>query len=149
MDELSANTIMRNDIKAAIENGLPTYAECGGLMYLTRSLDWHGKKADMVGAIPADTVMHEAPQGRGYIRLKETSEHLWPAILPQTKEIIAGHEFHYSALENLDPSMRFAYRIVRGTGIDGNNDGIVYKNLLACLCPPKRYGKATIGHNVS
>ncbi len=132
MDELQANAGMRSDIKTAIDNGLPTYAECGGLMYLSRSLDWHGKKANMVGIIPADTVMYEKPQGRGYIRLKETDDHLWSNITPLPSDIIAGHEFHYSALENLDPSVRFAYRIVRGTGIDGENDGIVYKNLLAC-----------------
>ena len=132
MQELESNQQMRQDIRIAIDKGLPTYAECGGLMYLSRSLEWQGKKAEMVGIIPADTVMYEKPQGRGYIRLKETSDHPWSGIGPIPDEVIAGHEFHYSALENLDPTPGFAYRIVRGTGIDGQNDGIVYRNMLAC-----------------
>lgn len=132
MHELEANGPMRRDIKAAIDDGLPVYAECGGLMYLSRSLRWKGQTAEMVGVIPADTVMYEKPQGRGYIRLQETREHPWAGIDPAPGDIVAGHEFHYSALENLDPGLGFAYRIVRGTGIDGHNDGLVYRNMLAC-----------------
>ena len=132
MHELEANGAMRAEIRTAIEQGLPTYAECGGLMYLSRSLHWQGQSAQMVGVIPADTVMHERPQGRGYIRLQETEHHPWAAYGPRPEGDIAGHEFHYSALENLDPGLSFAYRIGRGTGIDGHNDGLVYRNLLAC-----------------
>jgi len=132
MRELEANAAMRNQVRESIENGLPAYAECGGLMYLSRSLSWKGTTAQMVGVIAADTVMHATPQGRGYIRLQETTNHPWANTEPKPAGIIAGHEFHYSALENLDPETHFAYRIVRGAGIDGHNDGIVYKNLLAC-----------------
>ncbi|MCW8956435.1 MAG: hydrogenobyrinic acid a,c-diamide synthase (glutamine-hydrolyzing), partial [Gammaproteobacteria bacterium] len=132
MKQLAANTTMREQIRGAIDNGLPTYAECGGLMYLTRSLQWQGETAEMVGVIAADTVMHSRPQGRGYIQLAETQRHPWFKMEPTPDDIIAGHEFHYSALENIDPSIQYAYRILRGTGIDGKNDGIVYKNLLAC-----------------
>lgn len=131
MQELEANRSMRESVRNAIEHGLPTYAECGGLMYLGRTLSWHDQNCDMVGVIPVDTVMHAKPQGRGYIRLAETEHHPWKGMEPVPTKDIAGHEFHYSALENVDPSMRFAYRILRGTGIDGQNDGIVYKNLLA------------------
>ncbi|MCW8853512.1 MAG: hydrogenobyrinic acid a,c-diamide synthase (glutamine-hydrolyzing) [Gammaproteobacteria bacterium] len=131
MDELEANTHMRQSIKSAIDNGLPAYAECGGLMYLSRSLKWKNKTASMAGVIQADTVMHETPQGRGYIRLEESPQHPWASQVHDNKEI-AGHEFHYSALENIDPSLNFAYRILRGSGIDGQHDGIIYKNLLAC-----------------
>ena len=131
MDELEANSSMRQAIKTAIDNGLPAYAECGGLMYLSRSLTWKNKSASMVGVIQADTVMHEAPQGRGYIRLQESTLHPWASQVASNKEI-AGHEFHYSALENIDPSLNFAYRILRGSGIDGQHDGIIYNNLLAC-----------------
>ena len=132
MKQLADNVTMREQIRQAIDNGLPTYAECGGLMYLTRSLQWQGETAEMVGVIPADTVMHSRPQGRGYIQLAETQKHPWIKMEPEPDDIIAGHEFHYSALENVDPSLQYAYRIIRGTGIDGKNDGIVYKNLLAC-----------------
>ena len=45
---------------------------------------------------------------------------------------IAAHEFHYSALHDLAPGGRFAFKVLRGSGIDGQHDGYVYKNLLAC-----------------
>ncbi len=131
MDDLAANTALRGAIRDAIENGLPSYAECGGLMYLARSLSWKDRRAEMVGIIPGDIEMHERPQGRGYVRLQETDAMPWPASEPAV-ESIAGHEFHYSAFATLDPGARFAFRVLRGTGVDGRNDGFVYKNLLAC-----------------
>ncbi len=133
MNELEANESLRVEIRQRIEDGMPVYAECGGLMYLARSLTWHGQKHDMVGAIPGDVVMHEKPVGRGYIRLNETGENPWPnfAGLSPPAEV-RGHEFHYSSLENLDTSgLKFAYEVKRGHGIDGHRDGIVYKNVLA------------------
>lgn len=129
LEQLEANSSIRNKIHQAIENGLPAYAECGGLMYLARSISWNGAKHAMVGAIDADIIMEKAPQGRGYVQLHETSEGLWPA---RPEHNIAAHEFHYSRFENLDKSARFAFKVLRGTGIDGENDGYVYKNLLAC-----------------
>jgi cobyrinic acid a,c-diamide synthase len=54
LEELEANASLRADIRRAIEGGLPTYAECGGLMYLARGIEWKGRRAAMVGAIPGD-----------------------------------------------------------------------------------------------
>ncbi len=130
MDELEQNSSLRHQIKDFIESGGPVYAECGGLMYLARNLTWGDKMCSMVGAIPGDIVMHDRPQGRGYVRLRERDECPWPKLPGQSEEI-AAHEFHYSALENLDKEVRFAYQVLRGAGIDGTNDGVVYKNLLA------------------
>jgi cobyrinic acid a,c-diamide synthase len=131
MQALEANNTLRTAIRQAIENGLPVYAECGGLMYLSRSLSWNGKTHAMVGAIPADTIMHDRPQGRGYVVLRETGASPWPAgTAPQSNEIHA-HEFHYSALTNLAPNLRYAYEVTRGAGVDGQHDGIVIGNLLA------------------
>ncbi|VAX14396.1 Protein similar to cobyrinic acid a,c-diamide synthetase clustered with dissimilatory sulfite reductase [hydrothermal vent metagenome] len=131
MQALEDNRLLRANIFAAVENGLPAYAECGGLMYLTRRIHWGDESHEMVGVIPADTRMYKTPQGRGYIQLTETANHLWPSLTDTKKpHIIPGHEFHYSALEN-SANLTFAYQVVRGTGIDGQNDGIVYKNLLA------------------
>ena len=131
MQALSRNHRLRKKIHDAIEHGLPTYAECGGLMYLTRGIHWHDQHHEMVGIIPADTRMYQTPQGRGYIQLTETPHRLWPALgETDSPLIIPGHEFHYSTLENTG-ALTFAYRVMRGSGIDGENDGIVYKNLLA------------------
>ncbi len=133
MQALEANTRLRHELYVAISGGLPTYAECGGLMYLTRSLSWKELRCEMVGIIQADSVMNDRPAGRGYIRLQETGQGLWPNVTTQSEPLeIAAHEFHYSKLENLNPHSRYAYQMLRGTGIDGKHDGIVYKNLLAC-----------------
>lgn len=130
--ELQANHSIRAQIKQALEEGLPCYAECGGLMYLSRSLSWQGNNGEMVGFIPADCVMHETPQGRGYIKLEETENHPWGSYKPLPEPVIAGHEFHYSALENLQADVKFAYNVKRGSGINGQTDGIVINNTLAC-----------------
>ncbi len=128
MEALAANTGLRRELHEAIEAGLPAYAECGGLMYLARGIEWHGRAAPMVGVIPADIVMHERPVGRGYVHLRETGRGPWPR--PQTP-LIHAHEFHYSSVENLAPGVEFAYEVERGHGVDGRHDGIVHKNLLA------------------
>jgi cobyrinic acid a,c-diamide synthase len=134
MAALHANASLRADIRTAIEAGLPAYAECGGMMYLARSLRWKEQHYEMVGALPADVVMHERPVGRGYVVLQRTPDSPWPrdgeGVL-RTAVTLRGHEFHYSSLENLAPGLTFAYRVLRGHGIDGKNDGIVYRNLLA------------------
>ncbi|MEO1767643.1 cobyrinate a,c-diamide synthase [Thiobacter aerophilum] len=128
--ELAANRSLRQDIRRAIEAGLPTYAECGGLMYLARSLTSQGTTHEMVGIIPGDVVMHAKPVGRGYVRLKPTQA--WPWLAPgEEMGSIQAHEFHYSSLENLPPGLTYAYAVQRGHGIDGRYDGFVYKNLLA------------------
>ena len=128
MDALEANTGLRSALRAAIEAGLPTYAECGGLMYLSRSITWQGRTARMVGAIPGDAVMHERPVGRGYVHLQQTAAMPWGG---DRAEALRGHEFHHSSLENLDPTVAFAYRVQRGHGIDGVHDGVLVHNLLA------------------
>jgi len=130
MAELEANATLRNDIRDAINNGLPAYAECGGLMYLSRSLQWGDRRHDMVGVIPADCIMHARPQGRGYVHLRETDCLPWPDTCPGLE--FAAHEFHYSSLVNISGPLNFAYDVTRGTGVDGSHDGIVINNLLAC-----------------
>jgi cobyrinic acid a,c-diamide synthase len=130
LETLERNTSLRNELRKAIAEGLPVYAECGGLMYLSRSIRWNDKRAEMVGAIPGDTVMHARPQGRGYVRLRETAHAPWPSDTPPGE--FAAHEFHYSSLENTTEALTFAYEVARGTGVDGKHDGIVIHNLLAC-----------------
>jgi cobyrinic acid a,c-diamide synthase len=129
MDALEANAPLRESLRRAIEGGLPTYAECAGLMLLSRSITWQGRRARMVGVIPGDAVMQARPVGRGYVELAETTAMPWAAEAGQG--VVRGHEFHHSTLVNLDPDVRFAYRVQRGHGIDGRHDGIVIGNLLA------------------
>lgn len=129
MASLELNQPMRESIKQAIESGLPTYAECGGLMYLSEEIVWQSRCAAGVGVVPAISKMQPRPQGRGYMQLEETGESLWPDA--EHVGIINAHEFHYSSLEGLSDAISYAYDVVRGSGIAGLKDGIVYKNLLA------------------
>lgn len=128
MELLSQNKQLRQQIHDLIQAGLPTYAECGGLMYLCEKIIWNGKGADMVGVIPARAVMNKKPQGRGFARLKATGNAPW------TSGEFAVHEFHYASLEGLPGDTKFAYEVTRGHGIDGQHDGIVHKNMLANFC---------------
>ena len=133
MQALEANRGLRADIQRAIEGGMPVYAECGGLMYLSRSLRWRDQRCEMVGAIAADTVMYDRPQGRGYVKLHETGKLPWPKVTRDDAAFeIRAHEFHYSTLENVAPNLEYAYKVTRGTGIDGQHDGIMYRNVVAC-----------------
>ncbi|MFN6960761.1 MAG: cobyrinate a,c-diamide synthase [Rhodocyclaceae bacterium] len=151
LDELAANESLRRDIRSAIENGMPAYAECGGLMYLSRSITWQGKSRPMVGAIPGDVFMHEKPVGRGYVVIEPTIDHPWCSIGGARGRYapahggpcaarafsadfchpLHAHEFHYSELRGLPADQTYVYRVKRGHGIDGQHDGIVHRNLLA------------------
>jgi cobyrinic acid a,c-diamide synthase len=132
LDELEANTSLRADIRRAIEGGLPTYAECGGLMYLSRGIEWKGKQAAMVGAIPGDITMHPKPVGRGYVILEAGAAHPWRgADKSLAGAALHAHEFHYSSLNGLPADTRYAYAVRRGYGIDGAHDGILLHSMLA------------------
>jgi cobyrinic acid a,c-diamide synthase len=138
--ELEANGALRARIGAAIDAGLPVHAECGGLMYLADSLTREGHTYRMVGAIGGDVVMRERPVGRGYVVLDESPAFPWPADAAMPSEVRA-HEFHYASLENLPAGTRFAYRVRRGHGIDGERDGIVTKHVLASFAHRRSTGR--------
>jgi cobyrinic acid a,c-diamide synthase len=130
--ELAANEPLRADIRCAIEAGLPAYAECGGLMYLARSLHTAEGTWPMVGALPLEVAMEARPVGRGYVHLEETAEFPWPRRAQRGDvAFFKAHEFHYSRVVAADPGLRYAYRVRRGFGIDGARDGLVYRNVLA------------------
>lgn len=130
MSVLEENVSMRQSVAGFIEGGGAVYAECGGLMYLGKHLTWKGNTRKMCGVIPAGVTMHERPQGRGYVRLRETSSHPWPHVGAATA-VLPAHEFHYSTLAEIPNGLTFAYKVERGFGLDGQHDGIVYRNLLA------------------
>ncbi len=139
MAALEANASLRAEIKARGEAGMPIYAECGGLMYLSRAIVWGGERRAMVGLVPGDAVMHKAPQGRGYVRLRETADFPWPR-LEDGPGIVPAHEFHHSRLENIEGSPRFAYQVVRGAGIAEKQDGLMVHNTLACYAHLRSVG---------
>ena len=127
LEALSANQSLIKDIKLKIEQGLPTYAECGGLMYLTNQITSDTGTYPMVGVIDAQTSMSPKPIGRGYVQLAPSKDHPWKNVA----KTIYAHEFHYSKLDNIDPNTRYAFKVLRGVGVDNMQDGIIKYNLLA------------------
>lgn len=130
IEGLTANEPLRRSIVEFVASDRPVYAECGGLMYLCQRLTWGSKTGKMCGVIPAEVVMHDTPQGRGYVRLRETDDHPWPGAR-SGGGAIAAHEFHYSSISTLPAGYSYAYEVERGQGLDGEHDGILYRNVLA------------------
>ena len=125
--ELAANENFCRSVKAAAEDGLPIYAECGGLIYLGRSLTVNEKSYPMTSVLPIDFVLEKRPQAHGYTVLETGIE----SPFLDKGVIIKGHEFHYSRPVIGAELQPMAYHMTRGHGIDGKSDGIVYKNVLA------------------
>lgn len=128
-DALSANVRLRQSIKQAAGDGLPIYAECGGLMYLGEKLIWEGKDYPMVGVFPMVIGVSKKPQGHGYSIIEVHAPN--PFFKPG--QILRGHEFHYSHILDLshNEDIYFAFKMKRGQGIKNNMDGLCYKNVLA------------------
>jgi cobyrinic acid a,c-diamide synthase len=123
---LAENRTLRQDLKEAIESGLPVYAECGGLMFLGREILWQGKSFPMVGALPLDFEVCEHPQGHGYVIGQVVRENPFYPVGAS----IRGHEFHYSRPVNIREDLPFAFRLEKGHGFGARQDGILYRNIL-------------------
>jgi cobyrinic acid a,c-diamide synthase len=124
---LAENSVFKQSLQSAVQKGLPVYAECGGLMYLSRSLRIDQRIYPMVGIFPVDTVLERKPQGHGYIRVEVSG----PNPFYPVGTVLTGHEFHYSYVTGVDdPAASYAFRILRGHGMDGSHDGICIYNAL-------------------
>jgi cobyrinic acid a,c-diamide synthase len=124
---LAANHAMLDSVAKYAEDGMPIYAECGGLMYLTKSIqDPDGMEHRMVGLLDAKTSMVKR------LTLNYTlAKARRPNILTRTGDVVRGHEFHFSALKDLPRDAQFAYDLKRGVGISDGNDGWTCYNTLA------------------
>ena len=125
-EELEANAHLRQSIKAVVESGLPVYAECAGLMYLCNAIIKDGRAISMCGVIKSSIIIEKKPQGHGYVMAEVTGDNAFFG----KGSLLRGHEFHHSRLSTTE-GLKFAYKVTRGHGVDGHNDGIVYKNVLA------------------
>ena len=125
-DSLAKNQPMKKSIKRLAQQDMPIYAECGGLMYLTRSISSGNKRHKMVGLFDADTVMTDK------MTLNYTSGTLSAkTVISGAARNIHGHEFHYSQLENVPSDSKFAYDLEIGQGITRHMDGLIQNNTLA------------------
>lgn len=132
LDELQTNLGMRHSIRRAAEDGMPIYAECGGLMYLAQRIRWGEHSAEMAGVLPVEVELCAKPQGHGYVQaLVQVENPIFPA---GTR--LRGHEFHHSRLVAA-ADLPCAYQLERGSGLLGSatpgvpQDGLVWGNVLA------------------
>ena len=124
---LAANHPMLDSVAEYAEDGMPIYAECGGLMYLTKSIqDLDGVEHRTVGLLDAKTSMVKKLT-LSYTLAKATK----PNILIPTGDLVRGHEFHFSALKDVPRDAQFAYELKRGVGIGDGRDGWTCYSTLA------------------
>lgn len=108
--ELAANGAFRQAVQAAVAAGMPVYGECGGLMYLTHSLeDFNGQCHAMAQVVPARCRMGKRLQTVGYVEAVLETD----SILGSRGSRFRGHEFHFSAMEPLEASFPWAFTFTK------------------------------------
>jgi len=126
--KLSQNFSMKKSIKQAAENGTPIYAECGGLMYLTKSIKHNNQKYSMVGLFDAETEMTKK------MTLNYTQGRIISNCLISSPRNFNAHEFHYSKISNIPKDAKFLYDLKIGEGISSKKDALSEYNVLASYC---------------
>ncbi|MFW6238393.1 MAG: cobyrinate a,c-diamide synthase, partial [Halanaerobiales bacterium] len=127
LPELAGNKKMREEICRQVIEGLPVYAECGGLAYLTEKIvTVSGEEFSMLGLIPGKVIMKESLQAMGYVKVRALKDNL----LLKAGEVARGHEFHYSKLVAGERQNESAYQLTSSRG-QKRLAGIVTDNLLA------------------
>jgi len=109
----------RPAIARAAADGMPIWGECGGLVYLSRSLEADGRSHRMCGVLPTDSTMTGGIRGLGYVDGTCVA-----GPLPGLHDAgVRGHEFHYSDCSP-DADARYALSLSRGRGLGGGRDGL-------------------------
>jgi cobyrinic acid a,c-diamide synthase len=113
LEELSTNESFKKDLLLKVEKGLPVYGECGGLMYLSRSIkNFDGRSYDMCSLIPLEVEMTEKLQEMGYREIEAIRDN----ILLKKGEKARGHVFHYSRLSGSSKKVKLNYRFKDSCG---------------------------------
>ncbi len=118
--QLSANHRFRQDLAARVAQGLPVWAECGGLMYLSRALVQDEATHPMVGVLPVVVEQTRRPQGHGYVQARVDKTN--PFIAEGAE--LRGHEFHYSRVREQTGELETVLQLQRGIGVGDARDGI-------------------------
>lgn len=125
--ELAKNIALKNDILRRAKEGLPVYAECGGLMYLVKNIvDFRNKNFSMAGVFDSSVKMNDRLAALGYVDIEVTKRN----ILSNKASRIRAHVFHWSYLSGLPKKTDFAYR-VKKSGREPVMDGLLKWNVLA------------------
>ncbi|MCL7488912.1 MAG: cobyrinate a,c-diamide synthase [Desulfobulbaceae bacterium] len=126
--ELAENVRFRESVRAEAEAGLPIYAECGGLIFLGRSIVLDGSEYPLAGVFPVTFGISGKPQAHGYSIFTVDRDNPFY----RKGASIKGHEFRYSTIlrwEGTDNDL--AVRMERGTGFINGHDGLVRNNVFA------------------
>ena len=125
---LSRNRALHEELRRVVARGLPTYAECGGLMVLTRAIrDSRGKRYPMAGLIPSEVRMTPRLQNFGYQEMRARGS----TVLSRPGERVRGHEFHHSALLRPPGAATAAYEVLPRRGGPARLEGYARESLLA------------------
>ena len=124
---LAQNTSMRQSVRDRVCDGMPVYAECGGLMYLSKELHYEGASYPMAGIFPLTTKVFKKPQGHGYMSSLVESPNPFYAVQAR----LTGHEFHYSRCVDVEGITSFVFRVELGQGMTKGFDGVLHRNCLA------------------
>jgi cobyrinic acid a,c-diamide synthase len=125
--DLEKNEDLMREVKRKSSDGMPIYAECGGMMYLCRSVtDMEGNERGMVGVFDAKVEMTRQLQALGYIELEVIKD----TPISPTGGRSRGHVFHFSRVVECNET-EFAYRLHKNNGIDGGMDGFISGNTLS------------------
>lgn len=116
---ISNNSDFLEGLKYACDNHKPIYGECGGLMVLSKYIEIEGEKFPMSDIFKQGTSMKNSKQGLSYVIAKPTDNHYF------LSNTVKGHEFHYSKIDSIPKNQDFAYKILRGKGIDNCMDGLI------------------------
>jgi len=128
VEPLAKNRSMAESIQRAYRSGIPIYAECGGLMYLGRSLRTDsGAIERMAGVIPVDVEMDGEIHRFGYRQLLTLED----SILSSRGQFYRGHEFHWSRITGHNGDLKPAYQMQNAEGDVIGYEGFVAPNLLA------------------
>lgn len=123
---LSKNKSMINSISEAINCGLPTYAEGGGLMYLMKAIrDIKGNQYSMVGIYEGRAVMTDRLQNFGYVMATTLQDNM----LISKGKTLRGQEFHRSRI--IDSTENLGYRVTKPESDKSWECGYIYKNCFA------------------
>jgi cobyrinic acid a,c-diamide synthase len=126
-DRLAGNRSLMDSVKEAAERGMPIYAECGGLIYLCRSLTWQAENYSMANVFPVDLVMSVKPAGHGYCEM--VADRANPFF--EEGESVRGHEFHYSGPAGNLTDTQTCLQVNTGAGVGERRDGLLYKSTMA------------------
>jgi cobyrinic acid a,c-diamide synthase len=124
---LAANHDLRHVLAQRIEDGLPVWAECGGLMYLGQEIRHGDHTHSMVGALPIAVEHTAKPQGHGYVEARVDQHNPFLA----TGTTLRGHEFHYSKLTSTASELPTMMALERGVGVGAGRDGLQVGNVVA------------------